>query len=287
MTRSRNGIVVGYDGSPGSDQALRWAVEETRAHGCTLTICLAWLPPSPTMFDEAAMYDLAKKHGEEILAAGVRYGQAVLGADGVIPLLAVGSPAQVLLEQSASAEMVVLGIRGQGGIAGLALGSVPWQVAGHALGPVVIVRAPWRRGNQPRGLVVAGVDGSAGSHEVVRFAFREAELRGVPVLAVCALADAAASLGDARRVEADFDRVLGTHEKDYPELTVLRQVSAGSPRSALLDAAASAQLLVIGPRGRGGLDGMSLGSVAHVVLHHAPCPVAVVREPGLAALDDR
>jgi nucleotide-binding universal stress UspA family protein len=175
--------------------------------------------------------------------------------------------------------MVVLGARGQGGVGGLALGSVPWQVAGHALGPVVIVPAPRRRANQPLGPVVAGVDGSAGSEEVVRFAFREAELRRAPVLAVCALADAPASLGAAKHVQADFDRVLGTHQKEYPGLTVLRHVSAGSPRTALLEAAASAQLLVIGSRGRGGLDGMNLGSVAYVVLHHAPCPVAVVREP--------
>lgn len=279
MTALRNGIVVGYDGSPGSDQALRWAVEETRAHGCTLTVCLAWLPPYLAKLDDAAVYDLAMKRGEEILANGVRYARSVLGVECVVPLLANGSPAPVLREQSASAEMVVLGPRGQGGIPWLALGSVPSQVAGHALGPVVVVRAPRRQAGQPHGPIVAGVDGSANSQDVVGFAFREAELRRVPLLAVCALADAPASLGGAKRVQADFDRVLGPHEKEYPELTVLRQVSAGSPRTALLEAAASAQLLVIGPRGRGGLNGMSLGSVAHVVLHHAPCPVAVVSEP--------
>ena len=172
--------------------------------------------------------------------------------------------------------MVVLGARGQGGIAGLALGSVPWQVAGHAQGPVVIVRARRRRANQLQGPVVAGTDGSARSQDVIRFAFREAELRRVPVLAVCALADAPAALGEAGRVEADFDRMLKPHEKENPELTVLRQVSAGSPRTVLLETAAGAQLLVIGSRGRGGLDDMSIGSVAHAVLHHAPCPVAVV-----------
>lgn len=279
MTALRKGIVVGYDGSPGSDQALRWAAEESRAHGCTLTICLAWLPPYLATLDEQAVYDLAQKRGEEILDGGVRYARSVLGAEWVIPLLAKGSAVPVLCEQSASAEMVVLGPRGQGGIAGLALGSVPWQVAGHARGPVVIVRVPGRRANEPPGPVVAGVDGSAGSRDVLRFALREAELRRVPVLAVCALADTSASLGDAKRLEADFDRVLGPDVEGHPELNVLRQVSAGSPRTALLEAAATAQLLVIGARGRGGLTGMSLGSVANVVLHHAPCPVAVVREP--------
>jgi nucleotide-binding universal stress UspA family protein len=276
MTALRNGIVAGYDGSSCSDQALRWAVEESRAHGCTLTVCLAWAPHYLAVLDDPAVYALAQDRGEHILAAGVGYARAALGAGSVVPLLARGSPAEVLCEQSASALMVVLGVRGQDGIAGLALGSVPWQVAGHAQGPVVIVRGRWRRANQPQGPIVAGTDGSARSRDVIRFAFREAELRRVPVLAVCALADAPACVGNAGRVGADFDRVLSSCEKEYPELTVLRQVSAGSPRTALLEAAAGAQLLVIGSRGRGGLDDMRLGSVAHAVLHHAPCPVAVV-----------
>ena len=276
MTALRNGIVAGYDGSPGSDRALRWAAEEARARGCPLTVCLAWAPHCLTALDDPAVYALARNRGEHILAAGVSYARSVLGAEPVAPLLARGSPAEVLCGQSACAQMVVLGARGQGGIAGLALGSVPWQVAGHAQGPVVIVRARRRRANQLQGPVVAGTDGSARSHDVIRFAFREAELRRAPVLAVCALTDAPATLGEASRVEADFDRALKPHEKENPELTVLRQVSAGSPRTALLEAAAGAQLLVIGSRGRGGLDDMSLGSVAHAVLHHAPCPVAVV-----------
>ncbi len=276
MTTLRNGIVAGYDGSQGSDQALRWAVEETRAQGCILTVCLAWTPHYLAMPDDPAVYALAQNRGEHVLAAGVSYARSALGAESVVPLLAHGSPVEALCEQSASAQMVVLGVRGHGGIAGLALGSVPWQVAGHAQGPVVIVRARWRRTNQPLGPVVAGTDGSARSEGVIRFAFREAELRRVPVLAVCALADAPATFGEVGRIEADFDRVLKQHEKEYPELTVLRQVSAGSPRSALLEAAVGAQLLVIGSRGRGGLENMSLGSVAHALLHHAPCPVAVV-----------
>jgi nucleotide-binding universal stress UspA family protein len=60
---------------------------------------------------------------------------------------------------------------------------------------------------------------------------------------------------------------------------VLRQVAFGAPRSALLTAAAEAQLLVAGSRGLGGLEGMSLGSVVVTLLHHAPCPVAVVHPP--------
>jgi nucleotide-binding universal stress UspA family protein len=60
---------------------------------------------------------------------------------------------------------------------------------------------------------------------------------------------------------------------------VLRQISPGGPRPALLDAAHRAQMLVVGARGLGGVRGMMLGSVSHAVLHHAPCPVAVVHRP--------
>jgi len=57
-----------------------------------------------------------------------------------------------------------------------------------------------------------------------------------------------------------------------------RQVLPGAPRTALLAAAASAQLLVVGARGRDGLDEMTLGSAAQAVLQHASCPVGIVRQ---------
>jgi len=82
------------------------------------------------------------------------------------------------------------------------------------------------------------------------------------------------------RMEDDFSRLMSLHEKEHPETTVLRQVTFGAPRSALLTAAAEAQMLVVGSRGLGGLEGMSLGSVGGALVHHSPCPVAVVHPAG-------
>jgi nucleotide-binding universal stress UspA family protein len=156
---------------------------------------------------------------------------------------------------------------------------VSLQVAACASGPVTIVRGHWQpvpsKAAHP---VVVGADGSGPAQAAVAFAFEEAARYQAPLVAVCALAGAAGVLGTARQVEADFDRTLARCVSDCPEVGVQRIVRQGAPRAALLDAAARAQLLVVGARGRGGLPEMRLGSVSLAVLHHAPCPVTIVRQ---------
>jgi nucleotide-binding universal stress UspA family protein len=279
MTGMTGGILVGYDGSAGSDEALRWAAREANARGTALTICLAWAPDYLAQLGDAALYDLARQRGGQILARGVQYAKSVVDSGDVRAALADGPPAHVLTECSSTAEMVVVGSRGHGGLSGSLLGSVCWQVAGHGQGRLVVVRGQWRPVNQSPGPVVVGADGSPASQAAVTFAFEEATLRDVPLVAVCALADAPGRLGGAWQVEEDFSHTMTLAEKEHPEVTVLRQVAVGSPRSALLAAAAGAQQLVVGSRGRGGLEGMTLGSVVQAMLQHSPCPVAVVHPP--------
>jgi nucleotide-binding universal stress UspA family protein len=276
MTEMTYGIVAGYDGSPGSGEALRWAASEAQARGATLTVCLAWAPDHMMLPTEAALFDLARQRGSEILNRGLPYAWSVLGPGRVHAEL-VGEPAsRALCERSRAAEMVVVGSRGHGGVAGLRLGSVPWHLAAHGHGRIVIVRGEWRPVAESPGPVVAGVDGSPDSWAALTFAFEEAALRDVPLVAVCALADSPGLFGAARRMEEGFSREMTLREKEHPDVTVLRQVAVGTPRPALLRATAGARMLVLGARGLGGLDGMSLGSVAQALLHHAPCPVAIV-----------
>ena len=125
----------------------------------------------------------------------------------------------MLCECSGGAEMVV-GSRGRGGLAGLLLGSLSLQVAGHARGRVVVVRGHWRSaaGYVP-GAVVVGADGSAASQALVAFAFEEAALRQAPVLTVCALADTAGSFGSAHRIEEGSPRgppIRGDGDRQHP-----------------------------------------------------------------------
>jgi nucleotide-binding universal stress UspA family protein len=276
MTGVTDGIVIGYDGSPGSADAVRWAAREAKARDTTLTVCLAWAPDHMELPTESAISDLVRLHGKEILARGLPYAQSVLGPGRVHAALIGGSAAHVLCERSRTAEMVVVGSRGHSELPGLRLGSVSWQVAGHARGRVVIVGGRWRPVNESPGPIVVGVDGSDASQSALTFAFEEAALRDVPLVAVCALADAPGVLGAAHALEEHFSQMMTAEEKEHPEVMVLRHVAVGTPRSALLTAATEAQMLIVGCRGRGGLEGMSLGSVAQAVLHHAPCPVGIV-----------
>lgn len=278
MTGMTDGIITGYDGSAGSDDALYWAAREAWSRGTALTICLAWPAADLQQLGDWGAHDRARQLGGPILAQGVRLAGTVPDIPDVRTVLAEGSPARVLCERSSTAEMVVVGSRGHGGMAGSWLGSVSWQVASHAQGRVVVVRGQWRPANQAPGPVVAGVDGSPGSLEALTLAFEEAALRDVPLVAVCALTDEPGRLGGAQRMEDGFARLMTSREKEHPEIAVLRQVTFGTPRSALLTAAVEAQLVVVGARGLGGLEGMSLGSVSGALVHHSPCPVAVVHQ---------
>ncbi len=271
------GIVAGYDGSSGAAQALRWAAREARARGTALTVCLAWTPGHMELPTETALCDLAREHGREILTRGLPYAGSELGPGRVRADLAAGPAARVLCERSRDADMVVVGSRGHGELPGLQLGSVSWQVAAHAAGPVVVVRGAWRPANQPPGPVVVGADGSRAGRAAIIFALEEAALRGVPLMAVCALADAAGRIGESRQVREDFEGLMAEEAKAHPEVSVWHRILPGTP------AIGAAGRRGRRPAARGGrprprrLEEMSLGSVAHAVLQYAPCPVAVVR----------
>jgi nucleotide-binding universal stress UspA family protein len=283
-TRDRD-IIAGYDGSPGSTEALDWAVRETRLRDLPLTICHAWTAASAGVAADTTLAGVAadaadpgRENAEALLAQGVGHAQARDPSVTPRPLPVCGPPTRVLCQQCAGTGMLVVGSRGSGGLEGMLLGSVSFQVAMHAPVPVTVVRGHWRTvpGHHPRPVVV-GTDGSVASQAALDLAVEEAALRDVPLVAVCALSDAAGVLGTARDIEADFATRMSKLQADHPEVLVNKRVEQGAPRSALLSAASRGQLLVVGARGRGGLREMMLGSVSMAVLHHALCPVTVVR----------
>ncbi|MFI6226939.1 universal stress protein [Micromonospora echinospora] len=191
-----------------------------------------------------------------------------------------GGPGATLVEESRRAELVVVGSRGLGGFAGLLLGSVSAQVAGHAHCPVLVVR-PADRQVTADGPVLVGLDGSELAELAVGHAAEEAARRGVPlVLTHVAAPDArsADSAGDGQTADRLLAETAATVRQRHPELAVAERVlRAAEPASALVEASADAALVVVGSRGRGGFAGLLLGSVSQALVQHARCPVLVAR----------
>ena len=139
-------VVVGVDGSDGSVQALRFALEEARIRGAALKAVNAWhIPPAvygagwaPASVD----LDEYRKLAEAALQKSLEdVGVAASGVT-VTPVLEEGQPADVLCAEAENADLLVVGSRGLGGFRGLLLGSVSQQCAHHAPCPVVVVPAP-------------------------------------------------------------------------------------------------------------------------------------------------
>ena len=140
----RRSIVVGVDGSPGSRKALAWAAAEAASHGSDLVVLNVWehtlMPPSGSVsVSQHYVPEDSQRTADELVAVI----KEELGADppvAVQPRVKQGSPARILIEESAGADQLVVGTRGHGGFAGLVLGSVSQHVAAYAKCPVTVVR---------------------------------------------------------------------------------------------------------------------------------------------------
>ncbi len=283
-------VVVGVDGSDCSMEAVTLGAQEAGRHHMPLRLVHAfvwpYLPSVPMAAPPVApaveeMHDAA----EAFMADAERRARAVDPALDVSTHVTDGTASAVLIEESQRAGMIVLGDRGLGGFSGMLLGSVAVQVVTHAAGPVLVARGR----SAPRGPVLLAVDGSPRSEPAIGFAFAEASLRGTELVALHAWThpvrggpgEMVPLVYDADDIRNEEERLLaeavaGWCER-YPEVPVRRKLVRGRPVPALLAAAETAQLVVVGARGRGGFTGLLLGSVSQGVLHHAECPVAIVR----------
>jgi nucleotide-binding universal stress UspA family protein len=274
QTTTADPIVVGYDGSPAADHALRWAVAEGKRRHSPVNVVhiVEWpvtmAPGDGNWLSEDQM--LAAKAGVDLAVA-----RAGDGADQVS--IMEGSIVGTLCELSHKASMIVLGARGGGGFSGLLVGSVVLSVAVHAACSVVVVRGRERTDSAALPVVV-GVDDSASGRLAAWFAFAEAQMRGCGLVAVRAWhpgADPTGELETAERVA--LRQALAESRQAFPEVPLTLRLVADRPAKTLIDASEQAQLVVAGTRGMGGFRGLLLGSVGQQVLHHAHCPVAVVR----------
>ncbi|MFB7574311.1 universal stress protein [Streptomyces sp. NPDC056165] len=294
-------VTVGLDGSPESRAAAEWAAREAKLLGLPVRLVHVW-EPAPEPLAQAPLLgaetyrDWTERVPREA-AEGLR-----LRHPGVevrtehLP----GRPAEILTDEAADAELLVLGSRALGGVGGFLAGSVGLSVVAHAERPVVLVRAGEQAADEhemdPAGIpsaaaafrpVVLGLDTAHPDEDLIRFAFEAAARRGTSLRVVHGWypplyygygvpADAELLTSPGVAEAAVLTEALCPWRRKYPDVEVAEVSRPGSAAELLVDASREASLVVVGRRERRNSLGARIGHVTHAVLHHAAAPVAVV-----------
>ncbi|MFF4505052.1 universal stress protein [Streptomyces sp. NPDC001401] len=289
-------VVVGLDGSRESLAAADWAAREALRRGLPLRLVHAWEGLSP---DASPLPELeAPRYWARRILRGAmdqineRYPQVYLSAEQI-----ARPAADALVAAGTEGELLVLGSRAFSGLGGFMAGSVALATVARVTRPVILVRAdrsaedehvPDEEGrpsaHTPYRDVVVGVDTAHPCEELLAFAFESAALRSAPLRVVhawhvpYAQSAAVARMSAVARQAAEraLDATLRPWREKFPTVKVLELVENGRPAQQLLDASQDAGLLVVGRRVRPARLGTHTGPVAHAVMHHVRCPVAIV-----------
>jgi nucleotide-binding universal stress UspA family protein len=277
--RTSKPIAVATNDSPQSQAAVEWAARRAAKAGLPLTILYVvddrWVAEPIPWTGELV------EEGERLVekaAARVRDGLPVEVTTKVLE----GGISGSLRKYSTQVSMLVVG-SGAPHLGG-SLRDRALQVAAAAKCPVAVIGVHDTEGRKG---VVVGVDGSEEATQAVAFAAAEADREGEELTVVYAVwqpdkwVDSGALTQTlSQRIEDEEQMVLAETvsglREDYPDLVVHKVLdTVMEPAAALVKAAEGASLLVVGSRGRGGFRRLLLGSTAHAVLTHLPCPTVI------------
>ncbi|MET9895332.1 universal stress protein [Streptomyces sp. NPDC006465] len=294
-------ITVGLDGSQESRAAAEWAAREAELRGLPLKIVHVWEPVPEPMVQAPLLGAETQQHWTERIpreaAEGLR--QRHPGIEVRTEQLS-GHPGDALAEAAKSAELLVLGSRGLGGLGGFMVGSVGLSAVAQTDTPVVLVRALEAAADEheldPAGVpstatpfrpVVLGLDVDHPDGTLIEFAFAAAERRATslrvvhgwnppPYYAYGTPANPALHEALALSAAQAVTEVLRPWRKKFPDVEVAEVSRYGSAAVLVVDASREASLVVVGRRIRRSPFGAHIGHVTHSVLHHSTAPVAVV-----------
>jgi nucleotide-binding universal stress UspA family protein len=277
--------IVGVDGSENARRAAEWAVDQAAGRDVRIVVLAAWtvpmmatgMLPGGGMLPNWPELESAVERSTEELAAE-------LARDGVTieARTEQGPAAQVLIEASREAALLVVGGRGLGRAKGLMLGSVSQRCASQAVVPTAVIgdEAPLGRARS----IVVGYDASVNARRAAQwsleFAGPDAEVTILDALALAPWLPADVvrerHAAEVEAVEAEFQAHMAELDPNHRAIHTLVLADA---RVALLEASQQADLLVLGARGRGRLGSMLLGSTTNWLLQAATCAMVVVPPP--------
>lgn len=284
-------IVVGVNGSPDAERAVRYAVRRAEEVGCGLLLVNAVhevvpITPMWPLLTGDSLMDV----GRGILADAQLLVERLAGPRVPVEVLAALGPAvSVIAEAGRHAQLVVLGHRGASTLERLFTGATTLGVVARATCPVVSVPREWRE-LPTTTRIVAAVDGSAASSDVLAAAFVLASERVAPLEVVhCWELDPLYPyLVDGAEVEQHWSLhtsgliagLVARWSQKFPEVAVEARLQYADLVRTLVDCSRDAGALVIGRHGHGGVSGrlaISMpGSTARALIEHAHCPVLLV-----------
>ncbi len=279
-------IVVGIDGSEAALGAARWAAEFAAKSAAPLVLLHA-VPRLDWHFTSDAP-EVSPDGADTVLAAADAEVRSAHPGLEVRNTIVKKSPATALQEASDGARLVVVGT---GSDDRRVLGGHVIRLAHRALCPVLAWREPAARRTGKPLPVVVGIDESDDATGALGAAFEVARVLHAPLTVVHMWEiGAAVGLGYSQGLmdwklldmlqtqqRQRMDELVAPFARKYPNAHVNKVFQDISPAKGLTELSGDAQMVVVGSHGRGRIAESTLGSVSQSVIHHAECPVLVVR----------
>jgi nucleotide-binding universal stress UspA family protein len=301
-TPTNQPIFVGVDGSGPSMAALEWAAREAAIQSRDLVIVHAAFycseltllsapgaqAENPGLAETPAETPLDERlYGGDLAEHCLKIAADLAPAITVTAEVHEGDAVSYLVACSRSAAMIVMGSHGNSSIVGAVLASISQLVAAHAHCPVVVITPRPDDKAVRRNYVVVGVSPSAAGEQALRFAFEQAQSKGLALVAVRCWGDVAwigsgsgmqgSLLSDWKGLEQRvLDNCVDELAEEFPTVRVEKRLPQGRPQWSLQHASHGADLLVVGCHRPDDHWLSRLGPVASWLLHRAPCPMAVV-----------
>ncbi|MCW2515447.1 MAG: hypothetical protein JWR11_4489 [Mycobacterium sp.] len=263
-------VVVGIDGSKAAVHAAEWAIDEAIARDVPLRLISVVSPGREVVLSPNEL-ELDTGYAESVL----RQASAAIEAAGkevkVDTAILRGAPADMLLAESRTAELVCVGSSGIGVVSRTLLGSTATTLAEKASCPVTIIRHHDAADRSDRRFIAVAVKASTDDEEIVVTAMEEARLRHAPVLAVGLWQQ---DFGSTPYDE--LDRMMAAWRQRYPDVHVY-PVTTQANLVQFLDGDTTTVAMVVVGADEAGRVAQIVGPHSHPIVGHPECSVLIVR----------